>query len=129
MQTDKLLHRDLTYKIIGILYKVHSRLGCGFPEKIYQRSLQKEFENQRISYEVEKDFMVKYENQVVGKFRLDMVVEDKIIIELKAVERLAKVFQEQLISQLKSSPYEVGLLVNFGSPKLEYVRIARSKSV
>lgn len=60
---------------------------------------------------------------------MDLIIDDKVIVELKAVERLPKVYREQLISQLKASPYEVGLLANFGAPRLEYVRIVRSKSV
>jgi len=129
MQTDKLLHRELTYKLIGIFYKVHTALGCGFPEKIYQRAIEIELKKENIPYETEKQFKVEYEGEKVGYFRLDMVVDEKVIIELKAVEHIPKVFREQLISQLKASPYEVGLLVNFGAAKLEYVRMVRSKSV
>jgi len=127
MQTDKLLHRELTYKIIGILFKVHTNLGCGFTEKIYQRAIELELKREGLSYEIEKEIDIKYNGKVIGKHRLDLVVEDKVIIELKAVERLPKIFREQLISQLKASPYEVGLLVNFGTPKMEYLRIVKSK--
>ncbi len=129
MQTDKLLHRELTYKIIGILFKVHKSLGCGFPEKIYQRAIEMELKKENISYVTQKEFKVKYEGEEIGRFRLDLVIDNKVIVELKAVERLPKVFREQLISQLKAAPYEIGLLVNFGTPKLEYIRIVRSKSV
>jgi GxxExxY protein len=129
MQTDKLLHKELTYKIIGILYKVHSNLGCGFTERIYQRAIEIELKNENIPYETEKEIEVKYNDQMIGRIRLDLVINNKVIVELKAVERLPKVFREQLISQLKASPYEVGLLVNFGTPKLQYVRLVRSKSV
>ncbi|MCX5858486.1 MAG: GxxExxY protein [Proteobacteria bacterium] len=118
IQTDKLIHKELTYKIIGILFKVHSSLGCGFPEKIYQRSIEIELEKEKIPYQTEKEFKVQYEGKEVGRFRLDLIIDDKVIVELKAVEKLPKVFKEQLISQLKASPYEVGLLVNFGGPKL-----------
>lgn len=129
MQTDKLLHRRLTYKIIGIFYKVHSALGCGFPEKVYQRAIEIELEKENIPYKTQKEFKVKYNDKEIGRFKLDLIIDDKVIVELKAVERLPKVYREQLISQLKASPYEVGLLANFGAPRLEYVRIVRSKSV
>ncbi|MDP2923392.1 MAG: GxxExxY protein [Candidatus Omnitrophota bacterium] len=129
MQTDKLLFRELTYKIIGVCYRIHTSLGCGFPEKVYQKALEIELNKEGITYETEKAFKVLYDKEVIGSFRLDMVIDGKAIIELKAVERLPKVFREQLISQLKASPYEVGLLVNFGSSKLEYIRIARSKRI
>lgn len=129
MKADKLIHKELTYKIIGILYKVHKNLCCGFPEKVYQRAIEIELKTQNIPYEMEKEFEVRYDGKIIGRFRLDLVIHDKVIVELKAVDRLPKVFREQLISQLKASPYEIGLLVNFGAPKLEYIRIARSKSV
>ena len=127
MQTDKLLHKELTFKIIGVFYKVHSAIGCGFPEKIYQRAMEVELEKEKIPYKTQKEINVKYEGQEIGRFRLDLIIDDKIIIELKALERLPKVCKEQLISQLKASPYEIGFLVNFGSPKLEYIRMARLK--
>ncbi|MDP2923385.1 MAG: GxxExxY protein [Candidatus Omnitrophota bacterium] len=129
MQTDKLLFRELTYKIIGICYRIHTSLGCGFPEKVYQKALEIEFHKEGITYETEKAFRVLYNKEAIGRFRLDMVIDGKVVIELKAVERLPNVFREQIISQLKASPYEVGLLVNFGSSKLEYLRIARSKPI
>ena len=128
MQTDKLLHRELTYKLIGIFYKVHTVLGCGFPERIYQRAIEIELKKENIPYEKEKELEVKYAAEKVGYFRLDLIIDEKVIIELKAAERLPKIFREQLISQLKASPYELGLLVNFGTPKLEYIRMVRSKS-
>jgi len=124
---DKLLYRDLTYKVIGILYRVHTALGCGFPEKVYQKAIELELNKEGISYETEKTFKVVYSGEEVGSFRLDMIIDKKVVIEIKAVERLPKVFKEQLISQLKAAPYDVGLLVNFGAPKLEYIRIIRSK--
>lgn len=129
MKTEKLLHREISYKIIGIFFKVHKILGCGFPEKVYQKALEIELKNEGIFFEKEKEFEVDYNGQMVGRFRLDMIVDNKIIIELKAIERLPKVFREQLISYLKATPYELGFLVNFGGPKLEYIRIVRSKSL
>ncbi len=129
MQADKLLHREATYKIIGILYNVHKNLGCGFSEKIYQRAIEIELEKENIPYETEKELEVKYDGQRIGRFRMDLVIDNKVIVELKVVERLPKVFREQLISQSKASPYEVGPLVNFGLPRLQFIRLARSKSV
>ena len=129
MQTDKLLHKELTYKIIGMLYKVHSSSGCGFPERIYQRAIEIELKKAGMLFEMEKEIDIAYDGQNIGKHRLDIVVENKVILELKATDRLPKIFREQLISQLKASSYEVGLLVNFGTPKLYYMRFARKKSV
>jgi len=127
MRTSELLYQELSYKIIGLFYKVHKKLGCGFPEKVYQSALEIELKKENIPFDKEKEFNVIYENQITGRFRLDMIIDGKIVIELKALERLPRVFREQLISYLKATPYELGFLVNFGTPKLEYVRIIRSK--
>lgn len=129
MQTDGLLHGELTYNVLGILFRVHSILGCGFTEKIYQRAIEIELRRAGIQFETEKEIKISYDGHNIGSHRLDMVVEDKVILELKATDRMPKVFREQVISQLKASPYEVGLLVNFGAPKLQYFRFARNRSV
>ena len=129
MEKDKLLYKELTYKIIGVCFKVHSELGCGFPEKIYHKSIIIELEKEGINYSTEKLIKVKYSNKEVGTFRLDLAVDEKVIVELKAVEFMPKIFKEKLLSYLKATPYQVGLLINFGRPKLEYERIARIKSV
>ena len=132
MQTDgdmekneKLIHSDLTYKIIGLLFKIHTELGCGFPEKIYQRAIELELQRAGLDYKREKEVKLKYSDNIIGAFRLDLVVAEKVIIEIKALEYLPKVSKEQLISYLKATPYEVGLLANFGASKLEYIRMAR----
>lgn len=129
MQTDKLLHKELTYKIIGICFKVHSELGCGFPEKIYHKAIIIELQKEGMDYASEKLIEIKYSNEEVGTFRLDLVIEEKVIVEIKAVELMPRIFREKLLSYLKAALYEVGLLINFGSPKLEYERIVRIKSV
>ena len=132
MQTDgdmekneKLIHSDLTYKIIGLLFKIHTELGCGFPEKIYQRAIELELQRAGLDYKREKEVKLKYSDNIIGAFRLDLVVDEKVIIEIKALEYLPKVSKEQLISYLKATPYEVGILANFGTSKLEYIRMAR----
>jgi len=124
-KSDKLIHSDLTYKVIGIMFKIHTQLGCGFPERIYQRALELEFQKEGIKFEIEKEIKVVYDKKIIGSFRLDLVIEDKVILEIKALEYLPKVAKEQLITYLKATPYEVGLLANFGTPKLEYIRMAR----
>lgn len=121
-KVDKLIHSDLTYKIIGIMFKIHTQLGCGFPERIYQRALE-------LGFQKEKEIKVIYDKKIIGSFRLDLIIEDKVILEIKALEYLPKVAKEQLISYLKATPYEVGLLANFGTPKLEYIRMARKNNL
>ncbi len=97
MHTDKLLHKELTYKIIGMLYKVHRSIGCGFPERIYQRAIEIELKKAGILFEMEKEIEIVYDGQNIGKHRLDIVVENKVILELKATDRLPKIFREQFL--------------------------------
>lgn len=130
MQTDtdeKYLHEELTYKIIGILIKVHNTLGCGFPERIYQRAVVEDLKREDLKVEIEKEIEIVYHAKVIGKYKLDLVVENKIILELKAATTTAKIFKDQLISYLKGTSYQVGILANFGTPKLEYFRLFRAK--
>lgn len=130
MQTDtdeKYLHEELTYKIIGILIKVHNTLGCGFPERIYQRAVAEDLKREGLKVETEKEIEIIYHAKVIGKYKLDLVIEDKIILELKAAITTAKIFKDQLISYLKGTSYQVGILANFDTPKLEYFRLFRAK--
>lgn len=124
----KLLHEDLTYKLIGLFFKIHTAIGCGFPERIYHKAIIVELIKERIGHLTEKLIKVKYDEKEVGTFRLDLIIEEKVIIEIKAVEYMPKIFKEQLLSYLKATEYEVGLLVNFGSAKLEYERIVPNES-
>jgi GxxExxY protein len=106
----------LTAKIIEACYKAHNELGPGFVERIYANALKIVFDKIKIRYETEKEFSVKYENQYIGKFRVDFLIEDKVIVEIKSVEGIMpKIFESQIILYLKASGLKVGLLVNFGN--------------
>ena len=106
----------LTDKIIGACYKVHNELGPGFVERIYLNALKIALKELNLSYETEKEFPVYFQSKAIGKFRADLVVENRVIVELKALEgRLPKIFESQVISYLKASKLKVGLLINFGS--------------
>lgn len=115
---------NLTEKIIGCCFKVHKELGPGFNEKIYQNSLKNLFEEQGIKYGMEKEYEVKYLDKKVGKLRVDMVIEDKVIVEIKALAgNIPQVFQCQVLSYLKSSGLKVGLLINFGNKSCQVKRL------
>lgn len=108
----------LTKQIIAACYQVHNELGPGFVEKIYLNALKTALDNMNLVYEVEKEFVVVFNGKDVGRFRADLVVEGKVIMELKAVDGyLPKNFESQVISYLKASGLSVGLLVNFGNRK------------
>jgi len=114
---------SLMYKIIGCAMKVHNKLGCGFQEVIYQRCLAKEFELAGLSYEREKEMEIYYNDEMVGTRRLDFLVENQVIVELKALAKLGNVHLVQSINYLKIFNLEVGLLINFGSTSLETKRL------
>ena len=113
--TDK--DRDpLTEKIIACCFKVHLELGPGFNEKIYHNALKLALQGADLSYQTEKEFPVHFQDKKVGTLKLDLIVENKVILELKAlIGNMPEVFKYQLLSYLKISNIKIGLLVNFGN--------------
>ena len=113
----------LTERIIACCFKVHSELGAGFNEKIYHNALKLAFESEGLPYETEKEIPVFFQNKKAGSFRLDLVVCDKVIVEIKAITGyMPEVFKSQVISYLKASKLGVGLLVNFGNKSCQIKR-------
>jgi GxxExxY protein len=116
---------DLTYKIIGCAMKVHNTLGNGFQEVIYQRCLTIEFEKQSINYEREKEMPIFYEEIQVGTRRADFIVEEQVMVELKAIINLEDVHLAQGLNYLTAYKLDIGLLINFGSTSLQTKRLFR----
>lgn len=113
----------LTEKIINCCFKVHSVLGPGFNEKIYQNALQLAIKEAGLECDTEKEFPVFFQEKKVGRLKLDMIVQDKVIVEVKAVTGICpEVFKYQVISYLKVSDLKVGLLVNFGNKSCQIKR-------
>ncbi len=111
---EQILYQNITSQIIACFYKVYNTLGFGFLEKVYENSLKIELEKSGLKVQKQKPINVNYEGQLVGEYFADLVVEDKIILELKAVETLIQEHEYQLINYLKATEIEVGLLLNFG---------------
>lgn len=120
-------YEDLTGKIIGCAMKVHSTLGNGFQEVIYQRALAIEFKKQELKFEREMEMSIYYDGVNIGKRRVDFFVEDLIMLELKAVIKLEDVHLAQAMNYLEAYKMEIGLLINFGAKSLEYKRIHNNK--
>ena len=110
----ELLHKNITDKIIKCFYEVYNILGYGFLEKVYESALYNELVSNGLSCERQKKIEVHYKNNLVGEYYADIVVENKIIIELKVAEALCEEHEFQLINYLKATNIEVGLLLNFG---------------
>jgi len=113
----------LTELIIKGIIKVHQILGPGFLESIYRKALIIELRKQGVRAETEKEIMVYYEGENIGRHRLDILVEDKVIIELKTVEELSKAHYAQVRSYLKATELRVAILVNFAKEKADFRRI------
>ena len=118
---------DLTYKIIGCAMKVHTTLGNGFQEVIYQRCLAIEMERSRLNYEREADQIIFYENIEVGTRRADFIVENKVNVELKALINLEDVHLAQTKNYVVAYNFPVGLLINFGATSLQYTLVFNPK--
>jgi GxxExxY protein len=113
---------EITYRIRGVLFKVHSALGPGFREETYKGASIPELRKQGLSVEVEKEYDIRYDGQIIDRFRLDLLVEEKIILELKAVDCLLKVHESQPLSCWKATGLRIGCLANFGEPSMQIVR-------
>jgi GxxExxY protein len=117
-----MLYENLTKIILESCFEVSNELGIGFVESVYQNALLISLRQKGLKAEKEVVLKVKFRNVTVGEFKVDILVEDKVIIELKAVTALVSEHKAQTINYLKASGIEVGLLVNFGNPKIEYRR-------
>ena len=114
---------NLTQSVIQCIIRVHQQLGPGFLESIYRKSLLIELNNNGLSATTEKEIPIFYETQEVGRHRLDLLVENKVIVELKTVEDLSKAHYAQVRSYLRASNLQVAILVNFAKERADFRRI------
>jgi GxxExxY protein len=117
------LYKELTHEIIGAAIEVHRTLGPGFPEKVYQASLEHELGLHSLSIEPQKQVNVTYKGVPAAEYFIDILVEAKVIVELKALSDLEGVHESQVIAYLKASRLRLGLLLNFGKQRLQTKRI------
>ena len=122
---EKYKYSDLTGKIIGAAMEVHKTLGNGFQEVIYQRALAIELENQKLSFARELEMQIEYKSREIGTRRVDFFVENKVMVEIKALIKLEDVHLAQAINYLEAYNLEIGLLINFGAKSLEFKRLMR----
>ena len=127
MQTEKYKYSDLTGKIIGCALAVHSALGNGFQEVIYQRALEIEMSDIGVLFSREHEMPIYYKSQQIGTRRVDFLIESIVSVELKALSKLEDVHLAQAINYLEAYDLEVGLLINFGSKSLEFKRLINGK--
>ena len=120
--TDKLIYKNLTYRVIGCFYDVYNELGPAHKEQVYHEALKVIFEEKAIPYEEKKRLKIKFRGKNVGIYEPDFIIDDKIIIEIKSVLNMPKVFENQLYYYLRGTTYKVGYLVNFGNEHIDIRR-------
>jgi len=118
-----LKHKDITSQILNAAFEVHNTLGRGFLEKVYENALLYELKQRGLKVETQKEIKVYYKKTEVGIYLADMIVEKKVIIELKVSEAISNIHETQLLNYLKASSYNVGLILNFAKTRLEYKRL------
>ena len=112
-----------TEKIIGCAYKVGNTLGCGFLEEVYENALKIEIGKNNLKVEQQEEITVYYEGVAVGFYRADLLVEDKVLLELKTVKNLDDIHKAQCLNYLKATGLKICLLINFGNPRVEIKRL------
>ena len=110
----EILHKELSESVIKVFYEVYNELGYGFLEKVYQNAMYFELKSQGFKVEAQKKIKVYYKDELVGDFLADLIINDTIILELKACEVLVKAHYVQTLNYLKATNVEIGLLLNFG---------------
>ncbi len=123
IKTGEYKYEELTGKIISCAFEVQNNLGCGFLEKVYHKALLYELQTNGLKVETQKALKIIYKAQEIGTYVADFVIQDKVIVEIKTVDFLTKIHKAQILNYLKASGYEVGLILNFARPRLEYKRV------
>ena len=120
---ENIVYKDLSYKITGLALEVHNELGCGFLEKVYENALMVLLEREKIPAKQQAPANVNFRGKVIGQYFADILVDDKLILELKTVDVIANIHIAQTLNYLRATGIKLGLILNFGKPKFEYKRL------
>lgn len=119
----EIIYKELSYKIIDFILQVHNTLGCGFLEKVYENASVIKLNKNEIKAIQPAPIKVCFEGEVVGEYFADILVDGKIILELKCVDGISNIHRAQTINYLRATKLKLGIIINFAKPKLEYERI------
>ncbi|MEN9564672.1 MAG: hypothetical protein RIR73_2916 [Chloroflexota bacterium] len=122
----EILHKRLSFAVVGAAMEVHSVLGSGFLEAVYQAALEKELSLRGIPFRHQVELPVMYKDELIGAYKADLVMDEKIIVEIKSVSRLNSAHDAQAIHYLTATGMELALLLNFGSGSLDYRRVVKT---
>jgi GxxExxY protein len=120
---ENIVYKDLSYKITGLALEIHNELGCGFLEKVYENALMMLLEREKIPAKQQAPANVNFRGKVIGQYFADILVDDKLILELKTVDVIANIHIAQTLNYLRATGIKLGLILNFGKPKFEYKRL------
>ena len=122
-ENKSIIHKELSYKIIELALEVHNELGCGFLEKVYENALMVLLDREGIPARQQAQADVYFQNKVVGQYFADILVDNKIILELKTVNTISDVHSAQVLNYLRATGIKLGLILNFAKPRFEYKRL------
>ncbi|UUV18858.1 GxxExxY protein [Fusobacteria bacterium ZRK30] len=125
---NEFLYKELSYKIIGLAMEVHRELGTGFLEKVYENALMMLLEENNITAIQQEPIKIYFRNKVIGDYIADIIVDDRIILELKCTSKIIGIYKAQLANYLKATGKEVGIIINFGNKSVEIERVVMQKS-
>ena len=118
-----IIYKELSYKIVELSLEVHNELGCGFLEKVYENAMMLLLEREGISARQQAPADVHFQGKVIGQYFADILVDNKVILELKTVDVIANIHVAQVLNYLRATGMKLGLILNFGKPKFEYKRL------
>lgn len=123
LKNSKLIHEDLTYKVIGCAFEVHKELGPGFLESAYEAAMKIELKASGFTVESQKQFALNYKGVKIKDFFCDLVIDEKVIVELKAISKISDIERAQILNYMKVTGLKVGLIINFGQTSLKHERM------
>lgn len=123
IEKEKIIYRDLSYKLIGIIYEVYNDLGYGYQEKIYQKAIESALMKAGIKFKPQCPYKVKYKEEIVGRYFIDFIIENKIVLEIKRGDYYSRNNFKQVIGYLKVTELKLAILVNFTSAGIRYKRV------
>jgi GxxExxY protein len=123
MSSDKVIYKELSYKIMGSIFEVYKELGYGFKERYYEDAIAKELKDRKIDFKMQIPYKLKYKGEIIGNYRIDFLVEDKIIVELKRGDYFSKNNITQALQYLKATNLKLAILVNVTSKGVKFKRI------
>ena len=122
-ENENIIYKGLSYKIIELALEVHNELGCGFLEKVYENALMILFARESIPATQQAPADVYFRGKVVGQYFADILVDNKLILELKTVDVIANIHKAQVLNYLRATGLKLGLILNFGKPRFEHQRL------